>query len=73
MKLVNAKHRCDVAAAKGFGIPALNNKGGNHEHHVCRIARTCSNIRDAAVRLCLSTASSILNSFSRHGWVSINF
>jgi len=31
MKLVNAKQLCDQAAAKGFGIPALNNNGGNYD------------------------------------------
>jgi ketose-bisphosphate aldolase len=30
MKLVNAKYICDVAAAKGFGVPALNNNGGSY-------------------------------------------
>jgi ketose-bisphosphate aldolase len=31
MKLHNAKHLCDQAAAKGFGIPALNNNGGTYD------------------------------------------
>ena len=31
MKLYNAKHICDVAADKGFGIPALNNNGGSYD------------------------------------------
>ncbi|MDB6023378.1 MAG: putative 6-phospho-5-dehydro-2-deoxy-D-gluconate aldolase [Pedosphaera sp.] len=31
MKLVNAKYLCDVAAEKGFGIPALNNNGGSYD------------------------------------------
>lgn len=31
MKLVNAKYICDKAADKGFGIPALNNNGGNYD------------------------------------------
>jgi len=31
MNLVNAKHLCDQAAAKGFGIPALNNNGGTYD------------------------------------------
>ena len=31
MKLVNAKELCDVAASKGFGIPALNNNGGGYD------------------------------------------
>ena len=31
MKLVNAKQLCDVAASKGFGIPALNNNGGSYD------------------------------------------
>jgi ketose-bisphosphate aldolase len=31
MKLVNAKYLCDKAADKGFGIPALNNNGGNYD------------------------------------------
>jgi len=31
MKLYNAKHLCDQAAANGFGIPALNNNGGTYD------------------------------------------
>ena len=31
MKLHNAKYLCDQAAAKGFGIPALNNNGGSYD------------------------------------------
>ncbi|HEY5913543.1 MAG TPA: class II fructose-bisphosphate aldolase [Verrucomicrobiae bacterium] len=31
MKLYNAKDLCDQAAAKGFGIPALNNNGGTYD------------------------------------------
>lgn len=31
MKLVNAKHLCDVAQAQGFAIPALNNNGGSYD------------------------------------------
>jgi ketose-bisphosphate aldolase len=31
MKLLNAKRICDQAAAKGFGVPALNNNGGNYD------------------------------------------
>jgi len=31
MKLRNAKQLCDLAAAKGFGIPALNNNGGSYD------------------------------------------
>jgi ketose-bisphosphate aldolase len=31
MKLYNAKQLCDVAAAKGFAIPALNNNGGSYD------------------------------------------
>lgn len=31
MKLLNAKQLCDQAAAKGFGIPALNNNGGTYD------------------------------------------
>lgn len=31
MKLLNAKKICDRAAAKGFGIPALNNNGGTYD------------------------------------------
>lgn len=31
MKLVNAKYLCDLAATKGFGIPALNNNGGSYD------------------------------------------
>jgi ketose-bisphosphate aldolase len=31
MKLFNAKHLCDQAAAQGFAIPALNNNGGSYD------------------------------------------
>jgi ketose-bisphosphate aldolase len=31
VKLLNAKQICDVAAAKGFGVPALNNNGGSYD------------------------------------------
>jgi ketose-bisphosphate aldolase len=31
MKLVNAKYLCDMAASKGFGVPALNNNGGSYD------------------------------------------
>jgi ketose-bisphosphate aldolase len=31
VKLLNAKQICDVAASKGFGIPALNNNGGSYD------------------------------------------
>jgi len=31
MKLLNAKQLCDAAAAKGFGVPALNNNGGSYD------------------------------------------
>ena len=31
MKLVNAKYICDVAADRGFGVPALNNNGGSYD------------------------------------------
>jgi ketose-bisphosphate aldolase len=31
MKFVNAKQICDKAAAKGFGVPALNNNGGTYD------------------------------------------
>lgn len=31
MKLLNAKQICDVAAEKGFGVPALNNNGGTYD------------------------------------------
>src|SRR5215469_9920620 len=31
MNLTNAKYLCDQAAAKGFGIPALNNNGGTYD------------------------------------------
>jgi ketose-bisphosphate aldolase len=31
MRLLNAKQICDQAAAKGFGIPALNNNGGSYD------------------------------------------
>jgi fructose-bisphosphate aldolase, class II len=31
MKFVNAKQICHTAAAKGFGVPALNNNGGTYD------------------------------------------
>lgn len=31
MRLLNAKQICDQAAAKGFGVPALNNNGGSYD------------------------------------------
>jgi len=31
MKLLNAKQICDQAAAKGFGVPAINNNGGRYD------------------------------------------
>jgi fructose-bisphosphate aldolase, class II len=31
MRLYNAKQICDIAASKGFGVPALNNNGGNYD------------------------------------------
>ena len=31
MKFINAKQICDQAAAKGFGVPALNNNGGSYD------------------------------------------
>jgi ketose-bisphosphate aldolase len=31
MKYLNAKQICDRAAAKGFGVPALNNNGGTYD------------------------------------------
>src|SRR5512139_2333694 len=31
MRLYNARQICDVAAAKGFGVPALNNNGGSYD------------------------------------------
>jgi ketose-bisphosphate aldolase len=31
MKLLSAKAICDQAAAKGFGVPALNNNGGTYD------------------------------------------
>lgn len=31
MKLYNARHMCEQAAAKGFGVPALNNNGGTYD------------------------------------------
>lgn len=31
MKFYNAKHICDQAAAKGFGVPALNTNGGTYD------------------------------------------
>jgi len=31
MRLLNAKQICDQAASHGFGVPALNNNGGNYD------------------------------------------
>lgn len=34
MRLHNAKYLCDIAAEKGFAVPALNNNGGSYD--ICR-------------------------------------
>lgn len=48
MKLLNAKQICDVAAAKGFGVPALNNNGGSYD--ICRaILESCEELQSPLI------------------------
>jgi ketose-bisphosphate aldolase len=51
MKLYNAKHLCDQAAAKGFGIPALNNNGGTYD--IARaILEACEELQSPLIIQC---------------------
>ncbi len=51
MKLYNAKYLCDQAAAKGFGIPALNNNGGTYD--ICRaIIEAAEELRSPLIIQC---------------------
>ena len=51
MKLYNAKHLCDQAAAKGFGIPALNNNGGSYDIGRA-IIESCDELRSPLIIQC---------------------
>jgi fructose-bisphosphate aldolase class II len=51
MKLYNAKHLCDQAAAKGFGIPALNNNGGSYDIGRA-IIESCEELRSPLIIQC---------------------
>jgi|CZKM01.1.fsa_nt_gi fructose-bisphosphate aldolase class II len=51
MKLYNAKHLCDQAAAKGFGIPALNNNGGTYDIG-CAIIEACEELQSPLIIQC---------------------
>jgi ketose-bisphosphate aldolase len=51
MKLSNAKHLCDQAAAKGFGIPALNNNGGSYDIGRA-IIEACEELRSPLIIQC---------------------
>ncbi len=51
MKLHNAKHLCDQAAAKGFGIPALNNNGGTYDIGRA-ILEACEELRSPLIIQC---------------------
>jgi len=51
MKLYNAKHLCDQAAAKGFGIPALNNNGGSYDIGRA-IIEACEELRSPLIIQC---------------------
>lgn len=51
MKLLNAKQICDVAAAKGFGVPALNNNGGNYDIGRA-IIEACEELRSPLIIQC---------------------
>src|ERR1700756_96664 len=51
MKLLNAKQICDVAAAKGFGVPALNNNGGNYDIGRA-IIESCEELRSPLIIQC---------------------
>src|SRR2546421_1981343 len=51
MKLLNAKQLCDQAAAKGFGIPALNNNGGSYD--IARaIIESCEDLQSPLIIQC---------------------
>ncbi|HVV01345.1 MAG TPA: class II fructose-bisphosphate aldolase [Verrucomicrobiae bacterium] len=51
MKLLNAKQICDQAAAKGFGIPALNNNGGDYDIGRA-IIEVCEELRSPLIIQC---------------------
>ena len=51
MKLYNAKYLCDQAAAKGFGIPALNNNGGTYDIGRA-IIEACEELRSPLIIQC---------------------
>jgi ketose-bisphosphate aldolase len=51
MKLYNAKQLCDQAAAKGFGIPALNNNGGSYDIGRA-IVEACEELRSPLIIQC---------------------
>ena len=51
MKLYNAKYLCDQAAAKGFGIPALNNNGGSYDIGRA-IIESCEELRSPLIIQC---------------------
>src|SRR5690242_15908678 len=51
MKLLNAKQICDQAAAKGFGVPALNNNGGNYDIGRA-IIESCEELRSPLIIQC---------------------
>ena len=51
MKLYNAKHLCDQAAANGFGIPALNNNGGTYDIG-CAIIEACEELQSPLIIQC---------------------
>ncbi|HEY2084327.1 MAG TPA: class II fructose-bisphosphate aldolase [Verrucomicrobiae bacterium] len=51
MKLLNAKQICDVAAAKGFGVPALNNNGGSYDIGRA-IIEACEELRSPLIIQC---------------------
>ncbi|PWU20180.1 MAG: hypothetical protein C5B50_04635 [Verrucomicrobia bacterium] len=51
MKLFNAKKICDLAASKGFGVPALNNNGGSYD--ICRaIIESCEELKSPLIIQC---------------------
>ena len=51
MKLLNAKQICDVAASKGFGVPALNNNGGSYD--IARaIIESCEELQSPLIIQC---------------------
>jgi len=51
MRLFNAKYLCDWAAAKGFGIPALNNNGGTYDIGRA-IIEACEELRSPLIIQC---------------------